>query len=99
LSTVFVPEVTKAERVVETRVAPTLNLPPAGTLMRATIGLSVILFRLPSEQYHQPDLAFTGIIYPGDWNAKWATTGKYAYTFELASPWTFEILDTPEDAA
>ena len=90
--------VTKSEitETVVTATRATLNLPPAGTLMRATLGNTVIEFELDkmSASGELMDRVFYGNITGG------GHSGFRAMTFWADIPWTFEILTDDEvDAA
>lgn len=89
MSTIFTPTVTEAEttETVVTHIAAKLNLPLAGTLMRATLGNTVIEFRLPKDQIHNPRNLFVGCI-EGEGH-----DGFLNFQFWHEIPWSFEILD------
>ena len=90
--------VTKSE-ITETVVTATkaaLNLPPVGTLMRATLGNTVIEFELDkmSASGELTDRVFYGNIMGA------GHFGFRSITFWTDVPWTFEILTDDEvDAA
>ena len=98
IATPFDLTVTKSEitETVVTATRATLNLTPVGTLMRATLGNTVIEFELDrmSASSELTDRVFYGNI-----------TGKGHFgfrsiTFWADIPWTFEILTDDEvDAA
>jgi len=93
LSTVFVPKVTEAsvENVVITE-ATISNLPPVGTRLRATLGESVVIGTVRSD-HTQGGLLVDFLLDAEGYH------GFRDVTLWLAVGWTFEILDTPEDAA
>ena len=90
--------ITKSEttETVVTATRATLNLPPVGTLMRATLGNTVIEFRLEKQSASSDfgDRVFYGTITGA------GHLGFRALTFWAEVPWTFEILTDDEvDAA
>ena len=79
---VFDPDFIPAPLPIRTRSS---NIPPAGTLMRATLGDTTIVFRV-SDRVSQHEV-FSGNIEGGGYDH------LREVNFWARIPWTFEILD------